>query len=248
MGKDERGYIVVETIGAFLLLVLLMLSILSLVNIVVVQTRMHYALTQAAETISMYSYVLDVTGLDGHMMSSAEKAETVQDEVDTVTANINQVLGGIKSLSFGQVKDSAKAVGVQVKGWIDDTEEDPHRTIQYLLSYGAGSIGFGELMGPLIGHYLSNGNLSGDEYLKMAKVDGGLQGLDFGNGLDITNPVKESTLLDSSGYIWLRVTYNIDYTFGGLPLPWGKNNPKLEVTQTVVTKAWLGGAGEGYTP
>ena len=41
MGKDERGYIVVETIGSFLLFVLLVLSILSLINIVAVQARIH---------------------------------------------------------------------------------------------------------------------------------------------------------------------------------------------------------------
>ena len=39
MGKDQRGYIVVETIGAFLLFVFLNISILSLINIVVVQSR-----------------------------------------------------------------------------------------------------------------------------------------------------------------------------------------------------------------
>ena len=93
---------------------------------------------------------------------------------------------------------------------------------------------------------MSNGTQSGDEYLKSMRVIGGLDGLEFYNGFNLANPVKESTLLDGNGYLWLRVTYNIDYTFGALPLPWGGNEPKLEVTQTVVTKAWLGGSGEGY--
>lgn len=253
MEKDENGYIVVETIGAFLLLVLLMLSILSLVNIVTVQTRVHYALTQAAETVSMYSYVLDVTGAADHLMKNAEQAEAVQGEIDTFTENVNQVLDGIRSLSIDQVKDNGKKAGVQVQGWINGTEEDPKRTIQYLLNYGlnkAENTLFSELMRPLVGHYLSNGNgigkLSGNEYLKMVQVDGGLDGLDFSNGFNVINPLKESTLLDSKGYIWLRVTYKIDYTFGALPLPWIE--PALEVTQTVATKAWLGGAGEGYKP
>lgn len=250
MRKDENGYIVVETVGAFLLLVLLMLSILSLVNIVAVQARIHYALTQAAESMSMYSYVLDVTGLSEPMRNNAQKAGAVQGEINTFAQNIGQVMDGIQSLSFNdQVKDSGKAVVTQVQGWVNNTQEDPKQTVKYLINYAlykGTSIGFAELMRPLVGHYLSNGTQSGDEYLKSMRVIGGLDGLEFYNGFNLANPVKESTLLDGNGYLWLRVTYNIDYTFGALPLPWGGKEPKLEVTQTVVTKAWLGGSGKGY--
>ena len=59
MKRDQGGYIVVETIACFTLFVFLMMSILSLINIVTVQARVHYAITQAAETLSMYSYTLD---------------------------------------------------------------------------------------------------------------------------------------------------------------------------------------------
>ena len=53
MKRDEKGYIVVETLLAFVLYLLAMLSILSLVNISVVQSRIHYAITEACESISM---------------------------------------------------------------------------------------------------------------------------------------------------------------------------------------------------
>ena len=62
MKKDDNGYIVVETIFSFTLFVFLIISILSIINIVTVQARVHYAITQAAETISMYSYTLDAMG------------------------------------------------------------------------------------------------------------------------------------------------------------------------------------------
>jgi len=57
MKKDQHGYIVVETIGAFMLFVFFVASILMLINIVAVQARVHNAITQAAETVSMYSYI-----------------------------------------------------------------------------------------------------------------------------------------------------------------------------------------------
>ena len=63
MRKDENGYIVVETIGAFTLFVFFVASILALINIVALQARVHNAITQAAQTVSMYSYVLELTGV-----------------------------------------------------------------------------------------------------------------------------------------------------------------------------------------
>ena len=57
MGKDERGYIVLETISAFLLFTLLVIAILIIISIVTVQARIHYAITQTCETVSMYSYL-----------------------------------------------------------------------------------------------------------------------------------------------------------------------------------------------
>jgi len=53
---------------------------------------------------------------------------------------------------------------------------------------------------------------------------------------------EKSRFLDSGGNIKLVVQYEIDYTFGGLELPF----KKLEVTQEVMTKAWLNGYGDGY--
>ena len=51
-------------------------------------------------------------------------------------------------------------------------------------------------------------------------------------------------LLTSSGDIRIVVSYQIDYTFGTLPLPFRE----LTVTQEAVTKAWLGGEGKRYEP
>lgn len=241
MKQDEKGYIVVETITAFMLLVLLMISILSLVNIAVVQSRVHYALTQAAESVSLYSYTLEVTGISEHLKGNAAQAELVQAESDTFQANVNKLLSGLQTLSAGQTVEAGKAAAVQVKGWVDDTVQDPKQTIRLLLNYGlnkAGNAAYSELMRPLVGHYLTDGSLSGDEFLKAFHVSGGLEGLDFTAGK------HGSALMDSQGDVWLSVRYEIDYAFGALPLPFLE--PTLQVEQTVKTKAWGSGKGEGY--
>lgn len=244
MARDERGYIVVETIGAFLPLVLMMLSILSLVNIVAVQARMHYALTQAAQTVSMYGYVLDVTGAARYITENAGQAEKVQGEIDTARENIGQVLSGIESLSPEEVVQGGQNLWAQAE---DLAAMEPKQIVQDLLNYGlnrAGNAAFSTMMRPLVGHYLGNGRLSGDEYLRQAQVIDGLQGLTFTAGP--TSAIKGSTLMDSQGFLWLNVVYDVDYTFGALPLPFSE--PKLSITQTVVTKVWLNGSGEGYKP
>lgn len=245
MRKDERGYIVVETITCFLLLVFLIMSILSLVNIVVVQARIHYALTQAAETVSMYSYVLDVTGLDEVLGNVADSGDEVRGEASTLKNNVEQVLNGLQSLSFNSAIDGVENTAGQVKSWIDGATADPKGTVQTLLKWGideaVNSAAFSELMRPLVGHYLDNGSMSGDEWLKTFDVEGGLDGLEFYH-FNPASATYNSHLLDANGDVWLTVNYEIDYTFGALPLPFGT----LKISQTVKTKAWLGGSGKGY--
>jgi len=72
--KDNGGYIVVETVCGFIPFVLLVVSILSLVNIVTLQSRIHYALTQAAITLSVYCYTLEVTGVSEKMSAIDNEA------------------------------------------------------------------------------------------------------------------------------------------------------------------------------
>ena len=96
MGKDQRGYIVVETIGAFLLFVFLNISILSLINIVVVQSRVHYALTQSAQALSMYTYALEATGVAEHIVASSNRADKVAQSSDEMVTNLNKLINALE--------------------------------------------------------------------------------------------------------------------------------------------------------
>lgn len=255
MEKKKNGYIVVETIGSFLMFVFLNISILSLINIVTVQTRIHYALTQAAETLSMYSYVLEAMGVADHLVASAEKSEAVVSEGEEMVENINTVLSSLKNLDIDGLNESAGAVYDQASGFANTAANNPEEILQGLLNYGVqelSSAALGACVRPLVGWYLTNGGQSGDEYLQAAHVIDGLDGLRFytpdsvgfdtesGQLVAVTD--QKSRFLDSNENIRLMVQYRIDYTFGALPLPFGE----LEVTQEVVTKAWLNGYGDGY--
>jgi len=207
MYKNEDGYIVVETIGTFIPFVLLIVSILSLVNIVSSQARIHHALTQTAQTLSMYSYVLKATGVSEDLVSIDSKSNALEE-------NIGAVINGITSLSIGDA---------------DLNFEISHTDI---INYGVNSLRnltSSNLVLPLLLRYLSGLNVSGEIYLDNVDI------------LDLY--LTKAVIIDRNENVVLTVQYEIDYVFGSLRIPFG---PKLSVTQTVVTKAWLGGSGEGY--
>ena len=71
--------------------------------------------------------------------------------------------------------------------------------------------------------------MSSDEYLSGVRV--------------VNFELSDCLIVDRNGNVKLTAKYEIEYTFGALKLPFG---PTLKVTQTAITKAWLGGSGEGY--
>jgi hypothetical protein len=252
-GIGESGYIVVETIGTFIPFVFLVISILSLVNIVALQARVHYALTQAAGTLSMYCYVLEVIGISNDLMALDSKADKVAREANALRDDIMGVLSGIESLSEieSTVEHGTNAVN-RMYGWGEEAVADPNTALQNLINFGIAQMWdqlFELLARPLVGRYLSNGDMTGDEYLRSvgvvstqtATTKHGLEALDF---FRISNlGLGNSSLIDKNGNVKLVAQYEIEYTFGGLPLPF---RPTLRITQTVVTKAWLNGSGKGY--
>jgi len=54
--KDEKGYVVVETLGSLIPFLLMVAAILLFITIVATQAKVHYALTQTAEEMSIYQY------------------------------------------------------------------------------------------------------------------------------------------------------------------------------------------------
>ena len=242
MQKDEHGYIVVETATAFTLFVLLCASILSLINIVAVQARVHFALTESATTISMYSYVLEATGAAQHMVASENQGNRVTENVEEFKSNVNSLLGSFNSMSFTGVRDAAGNIINQGR---ELSNTKPKEILQAALNWGINT-GKNELfetaVRPLMLHYLNNGERSGEDFLKDFRIDSGLDfySIDLLNlqGVDADN----SAFIDCNGDIKIVVQYDIDYFFGILPTPM-----KLHVVQEAVTKAWLGGEGQGYT-
>jgi len=252
--SGEEGYIVVETVGAFVPFVLLVISILSLVNIVALQARVHYALTQAAGTLSMYSYVLEVTGVANDLTALDNKAYRVASKANAIRDDVNALLSGMESFSgIGGAMEHGGSAVERIYSWGEEAVGDPQGTVQDLMNYGLDELRnqlFEAMVRPLVGRYLANGDISGDEYLRSARVVGssggnvelgGLAAMEFHKWGNLG--LRNSVMIDRNGNVKLVVYYEVEYTFGGLRLPFG---PTLKITQTAVTKAWLNGSGKGY--
>lgn len=236
MKKNEDGYIVVETALSFMLFVLLVVSILSLINIVTIQARVHYALTQTANELSMYSYVLDALGLSGDIKGLDQTGHEVQEKFDGIVKDLETIEHGVTTVpgSTGDFFDDLDALTDAVRSLSNTAGEivdDPKGTFVKVVRYGldkAKNSGMQEfVIRPMIGKYLKNGSQSAEDYLNGCGIDG-LDSLDLG----------KSVFIDSKGDITIVASYDIDYTFGLLPLSF----TKIHVEQTAKTSAWLGGA------
>jgi len=251
--KDDEGYVFVETIGVFFPFLFLIISILCLVNIVTVQARVHYAMTQAANTLSMYCYTLEVLGVANELTELDNKAYRVASEANALRSDVTAVFDGIGSMS--KIDETVTHGGdaiERVYGWGEEAAGDPQGALQLLMNYTVNefrSVVFEALARPLVGRYLNTGGMTGDEYLRRAGVVNtsawlkrdGLRALEFYQFRNLG--LGNSVLIDKDGNVKLVVEYEILYTFKSLPLPFG---PTLKITQTVVTKAWLNGSGRGY--
>lgn len=258
MKKDEHGYIVVETIGAFLLFVFLNASILSLINIVVVQSRIHYALTQSAQALSMYTYALEAMGVAEHIVASSKIADEAGKESEEMVDNLNSLIDALESRDVDRFDKATGDIYNQVDGIVSQVIDNPKGVLQKLLNYGlnkGSSFALEQIMQPLMGWYLRGKSGSGEKFLEDYHVVGGLDGLTFYtmdtfdyNGVTkrfTSGSRNDSQLIDKNENLCLVVQYDIDYTFGALPLP-DAFGGKLHITQMVTTKAWLNGYGEGY--
>lgn len=234
MKKNNGGYVVVETLLSFMLFLFMIISILSLVNIVTLQARIHYAMTQTAQTISMYSYVLHVTGISEVLTNIDSEAGKGKVEIDAFQENLNGLLSGVGALDVDAMSSSGNALMDQGSSIVEDPAAMVAQIINLGLDGGADYL-FCQLVQSLVGRYLSNDGKSGEDYLVAVNVVDGLDGLHFQNG---------SNYIDQEGTLTIVVDYDVEYQFGFLPLPF--DAPQLHLSHAVKTKVLLGGEGTGY--
>lgn len=229
---NEKGAIVVEATLSLTTFVFTIFTILSLVNIYYIQSRISIALNSAAKEISQYSYLYYLFGLDGveadfneGTEEYKETAESTIDGVVTLVDSFSDAKDSVSTLDFEGLTDAIDSgtdtVDSLVTMYADQIADDPKAFI-----LGMGKMALNELsqegkkvLAQVMAKAFMKKNLvahkgdSADAFLKRYRVDEGLAGLNF----DYTTLMAYG----KSNQIQLCVTYkvrvikllNIDFTF-----------------------------------
>lgn len=257
---DEKGMIAVETLIAFIGFIMLMATVIFFVNLAAVQSRVHYALTQTAKEVSVYSYLFELTGVTAALDSLGGYAEPSKEELNGVLENLNGLTGNdFNSLDdFNDAVDSVEAIAKQAKAWADNPKDFFTGMMWVALEKGA-DMGmdalFGYVIAPaLFDKYMKVGSTSTERYFKNMGIS-----MDGYNRSDVKKSVTfiklgwdwsvdgsglqgSHFLTESRGEITVKVEYYADFGVLNI-LP--KDFRKLKIVQQVKTKAWVGD-GERY--
>jgi len=214
---DDNGHIIVETLGSFTMLIMVMAVIISLVNIIAVKSHIHSAMTQTALDMSMYAYV-----------------STLLPE-DSEPGIFSELSNGITNLSTGIAADFAGF-------FIDDYAAELLRKLASTYDEQTRQMVMDDAVEKIFVKYLCDdlllAEIQANNYLLKYGIyspDGsrrGLNAMEFSIGDGIS-----STMVDSNGDTIIIILYKIKFNiFNVISLPL-----YLDVQQTVKTKAWLGG-------
>lgn len=256
--KSESGSVTVEATISLSAFMFAIVTILTIINICIVQARVSYAINTTAKEISQYSYLYALTGLNDSQAGLEEAGQTDTLPLDNVFNDINTMYNEIENLgdsglSTGDVDDisakwdniSQSLNGLQDSGSalmsdIEDIADDP-RQIIFGVAKLAGSTAMDTAKSKLImeplakamckKHLVSTKGGDIDSYLKSLGVVPDATG-SYYKGLDFNG----STLFpNGSNEIKVCVSYDVKI-IALLPIDFS-----FHFEQTAITHGWLAG-------
>lgn len=266
--KDEKGNITIEATIALTTFLFMFLMIYSLITICRAQARIQVALDGTAKEISQYTYLYNITGLKTSVDGVHSRAGEIEDNVNGFIGDVSKTLDGIQtikddvggSINVGSIEELNNQFD-KIKTDLEKTGEDANAvkdTVQQTLAelsdnpqklmLGLGTVLASETLDlatsriiaepvckTLIQKHLKrSGNDTADAFCKSVGIVQGtyLTKKNNFNGLDFS---RSTIFADGSDEIVLVVTYKIRL-LQLLPI-----DAELTITQSAVTKGWLGG-------
>ncbi|MGN0481105.1 MAG: hypothetical protein ACI4EV_06000 [Lachnospiraceae bacterium] len=98
MPEKERGSITVEASMSITAFVFGIVTILSVINICMVQARMAYAINSAAKELSQYSYMYSLTGIPNSVSKVKQNADGTQQDINDILKNVDEAFSAIDNL------------------------------------------------------------------------------------------------------------------------------------------------------
>ena len=258
--KDESGSVTVEATISLSVFMFAIVTILTIVNICIVQAKMSIAINASAKELSHYSYLYSLTGIHSGHQQLAEAAGKHQGDIDGVLSDVNTVFTEIQNIGKGKNGEEGGSpqdvtamldglessytniseAGGSLKEQLEELAKDPKSLAMGLVKI-AGNDAWNATMSRLIAAPLAKGlckkNLTpksgGDVegYLKYLGVVPAANG-SYIDGLDFS---QSSLFVDGSNEIRITVSYDVKI-IPLLPLDFS-----FHFTQTAVTHGWLTG-------
>ncbi|MCI8465283.1 MAG: hypothetical protein HFI63_05440 [Lachnospiraceae bacterium] len=257
--KKEEGSVTIEAVIALSSFMFAIVTILTILNICMIQARMSVALHTTARELSQYSYLYSLTGFQKSEAELSQAAGEVRGDIDSIMADINTVFNEIENLgNTGQSSvenvsdisaawDSAlgstqniQAAGSSLEDTIRDIAKDP-KQLMFGIAKLAGSEGLNLAKSRLVAaplsktlcrkHFTDSEGGDAETYLKQAGVVPSAGG-SYMDGLDFS---QSSLFPYGSNEITVDVSYDVK-VIALLPL-----NLKFHFHQRAVTHGWLAG-------
>ncbi len=256
--KSESGSVTVEATISLSAFMFAIVTLLTIVNICIVQARMSYAINTTAKEISQYSYLYALTGLNESQSGLAEAGSndtlpinnlfndinTVYTEIEGLNNDSDSESGGSKvediTAKWDQISKTLQEGGTAISGDIEDIAENPKQII-----FGVAKLAGNKvmetaksklIMEPLAKamckkHLISSKGGSVETYLKSLGVVPSASG-SYYKGLDFNG----STLFpNGSNEIKICVSYDVK-VIALLPIDFS-----FHFEQTAITHGWLAG-------
>ncbi len=220
-GERQRGAIVIEATLSLTAFVFLMFTILSIVDICYVQSKIGVALDSAAKEISQYMYLyykLEIPALEASFSEGTEDSKQVAvqtiDGLDIMSDSLQQGKMGIESGNYTELYNAAMT-GTQTARGLANTygqklSEDPKGFILGMAKMAGNELKEEgkAILGQVLAIAFMEKNLknyasqSADSFLRRCHVVNGIEGLDF----DYTSLMAYGT----SNQIQLVCTYEVE--------------------------------------
>ena len=257
--RKESGSVTIEATISLSAFMFAIVTILTIVNICIVQAKMSYAINTTAKEISQYSYLYSLTGLNNsqEMLYNAgvegtkdvtkilTDINTVYNEIENLGSTGNQSPDNIEQImsAWDDVAGSAQKIeeaGSSIYESISDIADDP-KNLLFGIAKMAASDGFDLVKSRLIAaplakvmvqkHLVNSKDASVEDSLKFLNVVPSATG-SYLDGLDF----KQSSLFPhGSNEIRINVQYDVK-VIALLPI-----NFSFHFNQTAVTHGWLAG-------
>ena len=257
--ENERGTVTIEATISLSVFMFTIVTILTIVNICIVQAKVSYAINSVAKEISQYSYLYSLTGLHDREGEIYNAAKEDTKEVENVLTDINTVYNEIENLgqtgkqsydnidsilsAWDEVNDSVdniSSAGSSAMQSIEKIAEDPKNLLFGIAKLGsvkAFDLVKSKLIAAPLAKIMCKKNLVDqkdgdvDAYLKFLGVVPSVTG-SYIDGLDFSN----STLFP---YGSSEIRINVQYDVKVIPLLPIKAT--FHFNQTAVTHGWLAG-------